>query len=198
MGTRNLICVKSKGKIKVAKYCQWDGYLAGQGLTILEFLKDEKKLNALRKNIDQCKFISQRQYNLKRVKLLGHTKKYITMPESDMLKKKLPTFHRDTGAEILNYIAKKPIETVNNIDFGGDGLFCEFAYIINLDTNKLEIFTGFHDKILGKNPFNKFNDKKESYKAVQRVAKINFNEIKNIIKPRFYLEKLEQKIQSRL
>ena len=40
MGTRNLIMVRKKnGDLKVAQYCQWDGYPSGHGVDILTFLK---------------------------------------------------------------------------------------------------------------------------------------------------------------
>ena len=32
---------------------------------------------------------------------------------------------------------------IDNEDFLKDSLFCEWAYIINLDTNKLEVYEGF-------------------------------------------------------
>ncbi len=41
MGTRNLTCVYLDGKCKVAQYGQWDGYPEGQGVTCLNFLRDE-------------------------------------------------------------------------------------------------------------------------------------------------------------
>jgi hypothetical protein len=35
---------------------------------------------------------------------------------------------------------------IDNEDFLKDSLFCEWAYIINLDTNKLEVYEGFQKK----------------------------------------------------
>jgi hypothetical protein len=39
MGTRNLTSVRVGDAIKVAQYCQWDGYPTGQGETISVFLR---------------------------------------------------------------------------------------------------------------------------------------------------------------
>lgn len=44
MGTRNSTLVKSKGKVKVAQYGQWDGYPTGQGQTIADFLNSDVDL----------------------------------------------------------------------------------------------------------------------------------------------------------
>ena len=40
MGTRNLTMVIHEKKPVIAQYGQWDGYPAGQGTTVLEFLKN--------------------------------------------------------------------------------------------------------------------------------------------------------------
>jgi hypothetical protein len=34
---------------------------------------------------------------------------------------------------------------IDNSDFIKDSVFCEWAYIINLDTNELEVYKGFQD-----------------------------------------------------
>ena len=43
MGTRNLTAVFMDGEYKVAQYGQWDGYPSGQGVDILNILKNAKK-----------------------------------------------------------------------------------------------------------------------------------------------------------
>jgi len=40
MGTRHLIAVAIDGEYKVAQYGQWDGYFEGQGVDVLNFLKN--------------------------------------------------------------------------------------------------------------------------------------------------------------
>lgn len=63
---------------------------------------------------------------------------------------------RDLCARILDSIitidkTKLPSEhnnkiyLFNDIDFGKDSLFCEWAYCINFQTNKLECFQGFNE-----------------------------------------------------
>lgn len=56
-----------------------------------------------------------------------------------------PSLARDTGAEILDLIASstKPIPAIPDLEFIGDGMFCEWAYVVDLDSNKLEAYAGW-------------------------------------------------------
>jgi len=42
MGTRHITQVRYGDEIRVSQYGQWDGYPAGQGLTVFRFLKSEE------------------------------------------------------------------------------------------------------------------------------------------------------------
>lgn len=53
MGTRHLTCVVKNNEYKVAQYGQWDGYPSGQGVNILNFLKEMSQEKFL-KGIDNC------------------------------------------------------------------------------------------------------------------------------------------------
>lgn len=57
-----------------------------------------------------------------------------------------PSLARYTGAEILDLIASstEPIPALPDLEFIGDGMFCEWAYVIDLDSNKLEAYAGWH------------------------------------------------------
>jgi len=57
-----------------------------------------------------------------------------------------PELSRDTGAEILQMIADRPegIKLGNALSFAGDSLMCEWAYVIDLDSGKLEVLKGFN------------------------------------------------------
>lgn len=123
MGTRHLIAVYKDGALKVAQYGQFDGYLAARGVEMLDFLNDHDKLERLRAKVDNCFF-------------------------SDSIKEPKDHHRRNHSVEVLTTIADSngPIELVNSINFAKDGLFCEWAYVIDLDTNTFEVFKGFSKK----------------------------------------------------
>jgi hypothetical protein len=57
MGTRNSTLIQVDGEYKVAQYCQWDGYPSGQGVGILESLRNSN-LQKLRENVSSLESIS--------------------------------------------------------------------------------------------------------------------------------------------
>jgi len=57
MGTRHLIVVKKDNEIKVAQYGQWDGYPSGQGVSILKFLRNKKRIKKLSDKMKVVRFI---------------------------------------------------------------------------------------------------------------------------------------------
>lgn len=160
MGTRNLtMVIDRKGEIKVAQYGQWDGYPAGQGATILEFAKDKEKMAKLEKELENVKFWNKcddiKQY------IEDYDKKapeWSNDPDNRTFEDKYwwdATQSRDLGGEILDNIInidKIALPKEHNgiiylrdeSKFGKDSSFCEWAYCINLKTNKLECFTGFN------------------------------------------------------
>ena len=134
MGTRHLIAARVNGEYKLAQYGQWDGYPSGQGVKVLDFLKSKRNQTKLKKNLVDCSFIPEEELEA----------------NWDSLLTEQPHLSRNTGAAILDYIAAGSRKLSNNIAFAADGLFCEFAYIIDFDKNTLEIFQGFNKEPLDK------------------------------------------------
>lgn len=148
MGTRNSTIVIQNKKVKVAQYGQWDGYPSGQGKTILNFLKS-CDLDLFKRQIKELK---------------AFTKKDLKALEKTNWQDTHPWLTRDWAAQILNGIhsgmmayndwsgdqMKSKIKYVSidkvslDKDFPGDSLFCEWAYVIDLDTNTFEIYEGFN------------------------------------------------------
>ena len=144
MGTRNLTVVYKDGEPKVAQYCQWDGYPSGQGVTVLDFLKTND-LNLFAKKVGQCTWLSDEElYDLWKSVGADDTG-FVSMEISNKFRKRFPHLHRDTGARILGLIQDSDgLQLVNSIGFAADGLFCEWAYVIDLDAQTLEVYSGFH------------------------------------------------------
>lgn len=155
MGTRNLtMVIDREGQYKVAQYGQWDGYPSGQGVTILNFAKDKSKMERLENELKNIKFYNRCDDLNDYIKSHDERANARTRTEEDKyFFDKLLT--RNLCADILNSIItldkgllpkelNKTIYLCDEFDFGKDSLFCEWAYCINFQTNKLECFAGFN------------------------------------------------------
>jgi hypothetical protein len=147
MGTRNLTAVMVNGKYKVAQYGQWDGYPDGQGLTALKFLRDTMNKKVFLDKLNNVRFVNAEELH----------EMYISMgsdPDSNWLSDevvrkfntKWPHFSRDNGAKILEMIQDSDGEILlyNQIEFAGDSLFCEWAWVIDFDKGTFEGYKGFN------------------------------------------------------
>jgi hypothetical protein len=67
------------------------------------------------------------------------------MDIADKFAKKHPQFNRDFGAKILNYIQATPEpEVALDLGFAAHSLFCEWAYVLDMDMGILEVYRGFN------------------------------------------------------
>jgi len=153
MGTRHLICVVKNGEYKVAQYGQWDGYPSGQGVDILDILNGDKfDLEVFHEKVDLVRWITEDE-----IKIIDETPNWT---------KKYPHLSRDCGSDILNKIfeAEESLALVNSVSFSGDSLFCEWAYVINLDNDTLEVYRGFNKQPLNENErFSEYEQNSEYY-----------------------------------
>ena len=148
MGTRHMIAVVNKGKYRVAQYGQWDGYPAGQGISILNFLRDGASVNALKTNCLKCRFVSETEYNdmWKEFGVDINGDGFVDMKTGEKFNQKYPQFNRDVGADILNMVASADngMKLYDDYEFAADSLFCEWAYVIDFDKNTFEVYEGLN------------------------------------------------------
>ncbi len=145
MGTRNLTMVISQGETKVAQYGQWDGYPSGVGSCLLSFLKSDN-FEKMKNNLSKVRFLDvegedkdfMESYN-------KNAPEWSNEPDNrtDEQKEWFNTFcSRDLSDEVLVNIAKSDKDEIILRDetyFAADSLFCEWAYVIDLDKNTFEI-----------------------------------------------------------
>ncbi len=72
----------------------------------------------------------------------------VNMDVSNEFGKYNPTLIRDMGADVLQFIQDSPVPVHLQLDleFVKDSLMCEWAYVIDLDNNVLEVYEGFNNK----------------------------------------------------
>lgn len=184
MGTRNLTMVISNGETKIAQYGQWDGYPEGQGATALEFLL-ASDMKVFKANLERCRFIENSKRKQKEMEnflaKIGSANGWMNGEQAEKYHKKYPFLTRDNGAKILDMVyddkTDKLIWLNNSEDFAADSLFCEWAYVIDLDKNTFEVYEGFN-----KTPLTKedrfFNLKGENdYEPIKMIKSYDLNNL---------------------
>ena len=188
MGTRNLTMVVCNGETKIAQYGQWDGYPSGQGTTCLNFLLSAD-LSKFKEQLNKVKFIDEaKQAEIdKFMESIGSKDGWMNMKQAEKYHKKYPYLTRDNGAGILEMVATAPeseteIWLHNSEDFAGDGLFCEWGYVIDFDKGTFETYRGF-----GKSPlteedrFFKTNEAVDGeYYGIKLLKSYNLSELPTV------------------
>ena len=198
MGTRNLTCVQKDNKLIVAKYCQWDGYPDGQGRTVVDFILNKFDKVLFLKKIRNVSDMTTEELDEKWVECGAEPDTSgVNMTVSAKFKANYPYLHRDMGGEILEYIQnlEGELKILFSKDFAIDSLFCEYAYVLNLDEDTLDFFTGFNTDGPQRNIFfdpetDELERKKHRetiYYPVKKMETFTFDEIRkqgaeNIVK----------------
>lgn len=155
MGTRHLIAVQLDGEYKIAQYGQWDGYPSGQGKTVIDFLSVPGNTAKLREALSKIRFLDAEGRDKEIIESYNANAPQWSNEQDKRTAEQRRWFRsyisRDLGAEILASVANSTDDEIilsNSIDFAGDSLMCEYAYVIDLDKNTLEVFKGFNHKPL--------------------------------------------------
>lgn len=139
MGTRHLIAVQIDGEYKIAQYGQWDGYPSGQGTSVLAFISkvmaDTAALEAFKSKLRALSWadLDKAQIELDKV-------------GASLFWANYPWLSRDCGSDVLGMVLESgaPMALKNSTDFAMDSLYCEWAYVIDFDSNTFEVFKGFN------------------------------------------------------
>lgn len=187
MGTRHLTIVKQKGEIKVAQYGQWDGYPDGAGINAVNFLheiRSPEMMERFRRRIELVRWATEqeiesineamemsglseplnmlypefsRDTSTNLLWLIMNGKKHYLLPDNQEARLESTRFNLNNAK-----IAEKESEEVtllnNGIDFANDRLFCEWAWVIDLDEKKLECYCGGRTSDGPKGIFEKYDN----------------------------------------
>jgi hypothetical protein len=121
MGTRHYQTVIDKeGNLKIAQYGQWDGYPSGQGVEILDYLR-EANLEKYQENLSKIHEITDEEANM--------------VDNDDDWTKKWPWLSRDCGSHIHQMIEDGHVPFVSLMDKEEANKWCEGFYCIDFNKN---------------------------------------------------------------
>lgn len=140
MGTRGTFGFVIAGDEKLA-YNHWDSYPSGLGVDTLKFLR-ETDVDALKERAGHLLLVDPESTPSKEER--QHLAKYSNLSVSEQTDEDWYCLLRENQG---NY--EETLEAgvmIDGSDFPLDSLFCEWAYIIDLDHEMLEVYKGFQNE----------------------------------------------------
>ena len=169
MGTRGAYGFYSNGVTKVT-YNHFDSYPSNLGVIMLEYCKKFKKEEMV-DVFDRFYFVNENEKPSleEQVRFVEYWDQNVS--EGDDWYSLLRNLQ---GNPFDWHSIKGYIPMSNGESFLQDSLFCEWAYIINFDTDKLEIYKGFQ-KEPGKGRYQLKEYDERKYHPVSLIAEMDFN-----------------------
>ncbi|KAL2159158.1 hypothetical protein VTH06DRAFT_2590 [Thermothelomyces fergusii] len=213
MGTRHLICVFWKGKWFLAQYGQFDGYPEGQGVKIFSFLSYAQNIENLKAGLEHHIYQPTKE-DIDAINAecdaWDQNREAQGLPyQRNMfgINQLYPSLARETSAGILGIIARasqpeseneteggagknpKRVPVLLELEFANDALFCEWAYVIDLDTEVFEIYGGSEKKRDG----HRFKDVgSEGARVPAFICSFKFSEIYLMKSGEEFLERVKE------
>ena len=140
MGTRYLTAVYQDGEYKVAQFGAQDGYPRIGGAEVLRFAKtivESDAREAFQKKVRQCRRITAEE--------LGA----IDKSKGAVWETEHPVLADSTGAGILEMIrnSESGVALGDDLEFAADSLFCERAWVLDLDKGTFECYQGSNAEV---------------------------------------------------
>jgi len=137
MGTRGLMAFTSGGELKGA-YNHWDSYPSGLGAVIAKWLINTDLAEA-RTKFEALEVVSEDAEPTPEqvVRLL----QYANLNVSTQSPGEWYVLLRETQGDPQATLDSGFI--FDSLDFAADSLFCEWGYVVDLDTGALEVYKGF-------------------------------------------------------
>jgi hypothetical protein len=164
MGTRGSLGFIVEDKEYLA-YNHFDSYPDGLGEEVLQFIEKINKEDGWVKFRENAKNVIQLEGDrVTDTEIQEKYKKYADLGVSDKTLEDPYCLFRDIQDSWMEEIYKGELQHFFfNNDFIHDSLFCEYAYIINLDTMKLEFYDGFQKKSQKGNRFGETPNEDDYY-----------------------------------
>lgn len=190
MSTRGAVGFKVNGKYKAA-YNHFDSYPYGLGEDVVEFARYLSKNNL----VEQCRRNAANMSMVDENATPTQVQKEKLLPFADLQVGRRSEddfyclFRNLQGSKILYEIAKGTIDCMlDGTNFLKDSLFCEYAYIINLDDETIQFFKGFQKSLDPNTPFSDefVNVGNSEYKPVALVGECSLHDIPQDWSIKFY------------
>jgi hypothetical protein len=185
MGTRGAFGFIKNGVEKVT-YNHFDSYPDGLGQNVIDFAT--KYLNKLNEIYDSIELVNDDTPITEDV--IKHCEEMKTIRSSvDIVIGNALTFPDKSWYSLLRNAQSEGIMKYgaglkymsDGKDFLNDSLFCEWAYIINLDTNALEIYRGFNKDFNAKGRYSSTLRKEgDDYYGVALIGEIPLEDINTV------------------
>lgn len=153
MSTRGAYGFYKNGVDKIT-YNHYDSYFSGLGEEIVNFCRNTT-IEDMNKIFDKIILVKEDDKPT-----IEDMENYVGFSNLKVGEQTLQDWYcllRDTQGNLEEYKKENVKHMIDNKEFLGNSLFCEYAYIINLTTNKLEIYTGFNKRPT-KNRYAKYRD----------------------------------------
>lgn len=139
MGTRGLMAFAHNGEVK-AMYNHWDSYPTGLGEAMVKWtLNQHGDFSGAIELFDRLEAVDESEAPTEDQKLA--LLRYMNLNVSTQSSDDWYSLLRETQGDPTE--ALKAGFFVDFFDFGKDSLFCEFAYVADLDRKVLEVYKGF-------------------------------------------------------
>lgn len=160
MGTRGLYGIRKDGVDKVT-YNHFDSYPEYLGYNIVKFCKNHNR-NQLIELFNKIELVGEEKPTEEQKRICKQNKWFdetVSLQSDDDWYCLL----RETQGDLEALLHSDKAYMLDNHDFIKDSLSCEYAYIINLDRNVLEVWVGFQKKPDPKNRYGTQQDESGYY-----------------------------------
>lgn len=159
MSTRGYMGIQKRGQLK-GSYNHYDSYFEGLGKDIIKSINKipkNERITELHKIFDRIELVNENSVptQSQRIHCIGNSVVDTSVGEHSF--DDWYCLLRRTQGNLDVYIESDLKYMLNGNDFLNDELFCEYAYIINLDTNKLEVYENGKSILIMEGSLDKLN-----------------------------------------
>lgn len=143
MSTRGLIGIRKKSNDYLT-YNHGDSYPSYLGVNLLKELRGVSR-QKLSEAYDKITLVNPdgKPTHKPTQEQIAECKKYGDLGVSEQTEEDWYCLLRNSQGTFVPYLKGELKYMIDNRDFIADSLFCEWAYIVNLDTDKFEVWKGF-------------------------------------------------------